>query len=207
MIQLAAGMMTDAEQKKENLFKAFLEEIQKANQIKTQIQVDIVNSAWEFFFGKKTKSEKSANNSNKIKSKKFRELMETVKIDDLSSPCCDLYITRVLEIINRKPANWPSPSTYKVCNTPDYSGDNYKDFYASKWKTSPSEGWNIMIMWANTGEKYSNSPHMAIVQKKDNSFNLTHFTGNKQKIRENWTLAQVENGFDYSNFRYMPLGE
>ncbi|MGN1043702.1 MAG: hypothetical protein ACI4PR_02735, partial [Acutalibacteraceae bacterium] len=38
-----------------NLFKAFLEEIQKANQIKTKVQVDIVNSAWEFFFGKKAK--------------------------------------------------------------------------------------------------------------------------------------------------------
>ncbi|MGN1043701.1 MAG: hypothetical protein ACI4PR_02730, partial [Acutalibacteraceae bacterium] len=78
MIQLAAGMMTDAEQKKENLFKAFLEEIQKANQIKTQIQVDIVNRAWEFFFGKKTKSKKSANNSNSTsnQSSKTVELSE-----------------------------------------------------------------------------------------------------------------------------------
>lgn len=25
--------------------------------------------------------------------------------------------------------------------------------------------------------------------------------------RENWNLAHVENGFDYSNFRYLPLGE
>lgn len=41
--------------------------------------------------------------------------------DDLSSPCCDVYSTRVLELINKKPSDWPSPSGYKVCNTPNYT--------------------------------------------------------------------------------------
>lgn len=79
MIQLAAGIMPDAEQKKESLFKAFLEEIQKANRIKTQIQVDIVNRAWEFFFGKKTKSKKSANNSNSTSNQRSK----TVELSEL----------------------------------------------------------------------------------------------------------------------------
>ena len=215
LIQLAAGKSASDDDKAEkiNLFRQFFNDYQQANVIKTQAQVDIANRAWEWINNKvKYVKEKIASKKNLKKDEtqiinSFKELMETVTIEDLSSPCCDLYSTRVLEIINKKTADWPSPSTYKVCNTPNYTGNNYKDFYSSQWKTSPSEGWNVMIMWANSGEKFENSPHMAIVQKKDNTFNLTHFTGNEQKIRENWSLAQVENGFDYSNFRYMSLGK
>ena len=215
LIQLAAGKKIPDDDKSEKIsfFKQLLTDYQNANRTKTQVQVDMANRAWEWINNKvKYVKEKIASKKNLKKDEtqiinSFKELMETVTIDDLSSPCCDLYSTRVLEIINKKPADWPSPSTYKVCNTPNYTGNNYKDFYSSQWKTSPSEGWNVMIMWANSGEKFENSPHMAIVQKKDNTFNLTHFTGNEQKIRENWSLAQVENGFDYSNFRYMSLGK
>lgn len=127
--------------------------------------------------------------------------------DDLSSPCCDVYSTRVLELINKKPSDWPSPSGYKVCNTPNYTGDNYKDFYSTKWKSTPSEGWNVMIMWANSGEKFENSPHMAVLQKTNDTVNLTHFTGNEQIIREKYSFKNIETSFKYSNFRYMPLGE
>lgn len=217
LIQLAAGKNSSKEDssKKISLFQQVLIDYQKYNEINTQIKVDMVNRAWEWInrkwnelFCKSSKNDKSSSQKKETQTSiSFKELMETVKTDDLSSPCCDVYTTRVLELINKKPSDWPSPSGYKVCNTPNYIGNNYKDFYSSKWKTTPSEGWNVMIMWANSGEKYENSPHMAIVQKEDNSFNLTHFTGNKQKIRENWSLAQVEDGFDYSNFRYLPLGK
>lgn len=37
--------------------------------------------------------------------------------------------------------------------------------------------------------------------------NLTHFTGNKRIIREKYSLETIIDGFKYSNFRYMPLGE
>lgn len=216
LIQLAAGKSSSNKEdgsEKVNLFKQFLIDYQEMNEIKTQVQIDMANRAWEWISNKinniKEKilcNTKNQNNTPQT-TNSFKNLMETVKIDDLSSPCCDLYSTRVLELINKKPSDWPSPSGYKVCNTPNYTGDNYKDFYSTQWKSTPSEGWNIMIMWANPGEKFENSPHMAIVQRNNNSFNLTHFTGNQQRIRENWSLAQVENGFDYSNFRYLPLGE
>ncbi|AEB13671.1 hypothetical protein [Treponema succinifaciens] len=217
LIQLAAGKASSKEEgaEKVSLFQQVLIDYQKRNEIDTQIKFDMVNRAWEWIdrkwnelFCKSSKNDKSSSQKKETQTSiSFKELMETVKTDDLSSPCCDVYSTRVLELINKKPSDWPSPSGYKVCNTPNYIGNNYKDFYSSQWKTTPSEGWNVMIMWANSGEKFENSPHMAIVQKEDNSFNLTHFTGNKQKIRENWNLAQVENGFDYSNFRYLPLGK
>ena len=215
LIQLAAGKSASDDDKSEkiNLFKQFFNDYKQANIIKTQVQVDIANRAWEWINNKVKRVKEQISSKTNLKKDEtqiinsFKKLMETVKIDDLSSPCCDVYSTRVLEIINKKPADWPSPSTYKVCNAPNYMGNNYKDFYSSQWKTYPSEGWNVMIMWANSGEKFENSPHMAIVQKKDNIFNLTHFTGNEQKIRENWSLAQIESGFGYSNFRYMSLGK
>lgn len=62
-------------------------------------------------------------------------------------------------------------------------------------------------MWANSGEEFVNSPHMAILQKNDNTVNLTHFTGNKRIIREKYSLETIIDGFKYSNFKYMPLGE
>lgn len=216
LIQLAAGKCSSNKEdgsEKVNLFKQFLIDYQEMNEIKTQVQIDMANRAWEWINNKiknikekKFGNTKNQNNNPQI-TNSFKNLMESVKTDDLTSPCCDIYSTRVLELINKKPSDWPSPSGYKVCNTPDYTGDNYKDFYSTKWKSTPSEGWNVMIMWANSGEKFENSPHMAVLQKTNDTVNLTHFTGNEQIIREKYSFKNIETSFKYSNFRYMPLGE
>lgn len=216
LIQLAAGKCSSNKEdgsEKVNLFKQFLIDYQEMNEIKTQVQIDMANRAWEWINNKiknikekKFGNTKNQNNTPQI-TNSFKNLMESVKTDDLTSPCCDIYSTRVLELINKKPSDWPSPSGYKVCNTPDYTGDNYKDFYSTKWKSTPSEGWNVMIMWANSGEKFENSPHMAVLQKTNDTVNLTHFTGNEQIIREKYSFKNIETSFKYSNFRYMPLGE
>ena len=213
LIQLAAGQSISNDDKSEkiSLINQLLTDYQKANAIKTQTQINFVNRALEWLGRKWTslfkKIEQKENNKKNEESADFESLMKQIKIDDLSSPCCDLYSTRVLEILNKKPDDWPNPSTYKVCNTPNYSGNNYKDFYSSKWKNTPSEGWNIMIMWSNPGEKFENSPHMAVLQKTNDTVNLTHFTGNEQIIREKYSFKNIETSFKYSNFRYMPLGE
>ncbi|WP_288567794.1 hypothetical protein [uncultured Treponema sp.] len=216
LIQLAAGKCSSNKEdgsEKVNLFKQFLIDYQEMNEIKTQVQIDMANRAWKWINNKiknikekKFGNTKNQNNNPQI-TNSFKNLMESVKTDDLTSPCCDIYSTRVLELINKKPSDWPSPSGYKVCNTPDYTGDNYKDFYSTKWKSTPSEGWNVMIMWANSGEKFENSPHMAVLQKTNDTVNLTHFTGNEQIIREKYSFKNIETSFKYSNFRYMPLGE
>ena len=217
LIQLAAGKASSKEEgaEKVSLFQQVLIDYQKYNEIDTRIEFDMVNRAWKWLdrkwnelFCKSSKNDKSSSQKKETQTSiSFKELMETVKTDDLSSPCCDVYSTRVLELINKKPSDWPSPSGYKVCNTPNYIGNNYKDFYSSQWKTIPSEGWNIMIMWSNPGEKFENSPHMAVLQKTNDTVNLTHFTGNEQIIREKYSFKNIETSFKYSNFRYMPLGE
>ena len=212
LIQLAAGLTArNKKEEKASLFVQVLRDYQKAEQIRTQIQIDMVNRAWEWIKKKWTSViNNKSNKGNRIISTNeldFESLMKQVKIDDLSGSCCDLYSTRVLELVNKKPGDWPNSSSYKICNTPSFKGNNYKDFYSSKWKKLPSDGWNVMIMWAESGETYADSPHMAILQKNTDLYNLTHFTGNKQYIRTNWSYSQIINGFNYSNFRFMALGK
>ena len=214
MIQLAAGLAEKSNEKtkKISLFSQILTSYQEANEIKTQIQIDMTNRAWEFikrkwneWFGKEEK-EKINNTGNHKVETSFTNLMNSIQTDDLHSPCCDEYCTRILVKINKKPSDWPSPHNYKICKTSEYTGLNYKDFYSSKWKDVPAEGWNVMIMWANKGEKYEKLPHMAMLQKVGNKYNLAHFTGDTPLVHEGWSFSQVENGFNYSNFKYMSIG-
>ena len=96
----------------------------------------MVNRAWEWIKKKWTSViNNKSNKGNRIISTNeldFESLMKQVKIDDLSGSCCDLYSTRVLELVNKKPGDWPNSSSYKICNTPSFKGNNYKDFYSSK---------------------------------------------------------------------------
>lgn len=70
LIQLAAGLSENNNEKSENvsLFKQFLADIQKLNQIKTQIQVDMANIAWEWIKRKSlnNKIQESTKNDNNV---------------------------------------------------------------------------------------------------------------------------------------------
>ena len=137
LIECAAGLTArNKKEEKASLFVQVLRDYQKAEQIRTQIQIDMVNRAWEWIKKKWTSViNNKSNKGNRIISTNeldFESLMKQVKIDDLSGSCCDLYSTRVLELVNKKPGDWPNSSSYKICNTPSFKGNNYKDFYSSK---------------------------------------------------------------------------
>lgn len=114
LIQLAAGKCSSNKEdgsEKVNLFKQFLIDYQEMNEIKTQVQIDMANRAWKWINNKiknikekKFGNTKNQNNNPQI-TNSFKNLMESVKTDDLTSPCCDIYSTRVLELINKKPSD------------------------------------------------------------------------------------------------------
>ena len=94
-IQLAAGKSASDDDKSEkiNLFKQFFNDYQQANVIRTQVQVDIANRAWEWLqiqwkkrFGKKSNTENKKDKYNRLneryeKVKNVKYSNDTTKID------------------------------------------------------------------------------------------------------------------------------
>ena len=101
LIQLAAGLVAakDEKSKKLSLFEQVMSDIQKTNQINTQIRVDMVNRAWEWIkrkykefigisqIGEKTDLFNQLNEKyEKVKEVKYSNSLNDIKYSDQHIP-------------------------------------------------------------------------------------------------------------------------
>ena len=130
---------------------------------------------------------------------------------------CDEYATAVLNEAGVLPYDWPDPAKFTVAE----GNNQYWDFYKDELQSSPSEGWNAMLMKDGAvlnGEPLS--PHMAAIYvNSDGTISLTHYTGDKVNTSYNWTQTQLEktgrinpsnltdwqSRFGYKEFKYIHL--
>ena len=216
LIQLAAGKSaSDDKSEKINLFKQFFSNYKQANIIKTQVQVDIANRAWEWIVKKRNTLFKNTKSNFSRALQENENIKEERKWGNNESHC-DEYCEAVLKSAGKLPSDWPGID-YKVSwNDNGKRKDSFMEYYRSKLKKIPEQGWNIMLMDGHTRSGNILSPHMVVIYvRNDGLIDFSHYTSdNVVEPRIGWTLKEmtdtgkgIHNRFGYSNFKYLPLGK
>ncbi len=218
LIQLAAGKCSSNKEdgsEKVNLFKQFLIDYQEMNEIKTQVQIDMANRAWEWLqiqwnklIGKKSSDFSKA-------------LQENAKIKEErkwgnNEHHCDEYCEAVLKSAGKLPSDWPGTDYAVSYNDNGKNKKTFMVYYRSKLKNSPEPGWNIMLMDGHNRSGVFLAPHMVVMYLRDDGLiDFSHYTSDQVvDPRIGWTLKEMtdtgkgmHDRLGYSNFKYLPLGK
>lgn len=217
LIQLAAGKKVPDDDKSEkiSLFEQLLTDYQNVNRTKTQVQVDMANRAWEWIVKKRNTLFKNTKSNFSRALQENENIKEERKWGNNESHC-DEYCEAVLKSAGKLPSDWPGID-YKVSwNDNGKRKDSFMEYYRSKLKKIPEQGWNIMLMDGHTRSGNILSPHMVVIYVRDDGLiNFSHYTSdNVVEPRIGWTLKEMtdtgkgsHNRFGYSNFKYLPLGK
>ena len=218
LIQLAAGKCSSNKEdgsEKVNLFKQFLIDYQEMNEIKTQVQIDMANRAWEWLQiqGNKLIGKKSSDFS--------KALQENAKIKEErkwgnNEHHCDEYCEAVLKSAGKLPSDWPGTDYAVSYNDNGKNKKTFMVYYRSKLKNSPEPGWNIMLMDGHNRSGVFLAPHMVVMYLRDDGLiDFSHYTSDQVVgPRIGWTLKEMtdtgkgmHDRLGYSNFKYLPLGK
>ena len=217
LIQLAAGKKVPDDDKpgKISLFEQLLTDYQNVNRTKTQVQVDMANRAWEWIVKKRNSLFKDTKSNFSRALQENENIKEERKWGNNESHC-DEYCEAVLKSAGKLPSDWPGID-YKVSwNDNGKRKDSFMEYYRSKLKKIPEQGWNIMLMDGHTRSGNILSPHMVVIYVRDDGLiDFSHYTSdNVVEPRIGWTLKEMtdtgkgsHNRFGYSNFKYLPLGK
>ena len=217
LIQLAAGKKVPDDDKpgKISLFEQLLTDYQNVNRTKTQVQVDMANRAWEWIVKKRNTLFKDTKSNFSRALQENENIKEERKWGNNESHC-DEYCEAVLKSAGKLPSDWPGID-YKVSwNDNGKRKDSFMEYYRSKLKKIPEQGWNIMLMDGHTRSGNILSPHMVVIYVRDDGLiDFSHYTSdNVVEPRIGWTLKEMtdtgkgsHNRFGYSNFKYLPLGK
>ena len=217
LIQLAAGKSASDDDKpgKISLFEQLLTDYQNVNRTKTQVQVDMANRAWEWIVKKRNTLFKNTKSNFSRALQENENIKEERKWGNNESHC-DEYCEAVLKSAGKLPSDWPGID-YKVSwNDNGKRKDSFMEYYRSKLKKIPEQGWNIMLMDGHTRSGNILSPHMVVIYVRDDGLiDFSHYTSdNVVEPRIGWTLKEMtdtgkgsHNRFGYSNFKYLPLGK
>jgi len=218
LIQLAAGKTTTNKEdgsESVNLFKQFLIDYQEMNEIKTQLQIDMANRAWEWLqiqwnklFGKESSDFSKAikQNSNIKEDRKWGN----------KEHHCDEYCEAVLKSAGKLPSDWPGTDYAVSYNDNGKNKKTFMVYYRSKLKNSPEPGWNIMLMDGHNRSGVFLAPHMVVMYLRDDGLiDFSHYTSDQVVgPRIGWTLKEMtdtgkgtHDRLGYSNFKYLPLGK